>query len=101
MSNSLSQTKLVILDRDGVINEDSDQYIKSPDEWKPITGSLEAIAKLNAEVHRIMKAPDVTEQMKSRAIEVWISTPEELADYYRKEVTRWANVVKTSHIKAE
>jgi len=59
------------------------------------------IAKLNAEVHRIMKAPDVTEQMKSRAIEVWISTPEELADYYRKEVTRWANVVKTSHIKAE
>jgi tripartite-type tricarboxylate transporter receptor subunit TctC len=59
------------------------------------------VAKLNAEVHRIMKAPDVTEQMKSRAIEVWISTPEELADYYRKEVTRWANVVKTAHIKAE
>ena len=59
------------------------------------------VAKLNAEVHRIMKSPDVTEQMKSRAIEVWISTPEELADYYRKEVTRWANVVKTAHIKAE
>ena len=59
------------------------------------------VAKLNAEVHRIMKAPDVTEQMKSRAIEVWISTPEELAQYYQKEVARWANVVKTSHIKAE
>ncbi len=39
--------KLVILDRDGVINVDSDQFIKSPDEWKPIPGSLEAIARLN------------------------------------------------------
>jgi D-glycero-D-manno-heptose 1,7-bisphosphate phosphatase len=39
--------KLVILDRDGVINQDSDEYIKSPEEWTPIPGSLEAIAKLN------------------------------------------------------
>jgi D-glycero-D-manno-heptose 1,7-bisphosphate phosphatase len=39
--------KLVILDRDGVINEDSDAYIKSPAEWIPIPGSLEAIARLN------------------------------------------------------
>lgn len=39
--------KLVILDRDGVINHDSDAYIKSPDEWQPIPGSLDAIAKLN------------------------------------------------------
>ena len=39
--------KLVILDRDGVINEDSDDYIKSEDEWIPIPGSLEAIAQLN------------------------------------------------------
>jgi D-glycero-D-manno-heptose 1,7-bisphosphate phosphatase len=38
--------KLVILDRDGTINQDSDQYIKSPAEWKPIPGSLEAIARL-------------------------------------------------------
>jgi len=38
---------LVILDRDGVINHDSDQFIKSPDEWRPIPGSLEAIALLN------------------------------------------------------
>ena len=59
------------------------------------------VAKLTAEVHRIMKSPDVTEQMKSRAIEVWVSTPEELAAYYQKEVLRWASVVKTSHIKAE
>ncbi len=39
--------KLVILDRDGVINYDSAQFIKRPDEWKPIPGSLEAIARLN------------------------------------------------------
>lgn len=39
--------KLVILDRDGVINHDSVNYIKSPDEWRPIAGSLEAIARLN------------------------------------------------------
>jgi D-glycero-D-manno-heptose 1,7-bisphosphate phosphatase len=36
----------VMLDRDGVINEDSDAYIKSPDEWIPIPGSPEAIALL-------------------------------------------------------
>ena len=39
--------KLIILDRDGVINFDSDQFIKSPEEWKPVPGSLEAIARLN------------------------------------------------------
>lgn len=38
--------KLIILDRDGVINHDSDAYIKSPDEWHPLPGSLEAIAQL-------------------------------------------------------
>ncbi|MFM9154973.1 MAG: HAD-IIIA family hydrolase, partial [Polynucleobacter victoriensis] len=49
-------SKLVILDRDGVINEDSDHYIKSPDEWKPIPGSLEAIAKLNQAGYQIAVA---------------------------------------------
>jgi D-glycero-D-manno-heptose 1,7-bisphosphate phosphatase len=39
--------KWIILDRDGVINYDSDDYIKSPEEWIPIPGSLEAIARLN------------------------------------------------------
>ena len=38
--------RVVILDRDGVINYDSDAYIKSPEEWIPIPGSLEAIARL-------------------------------------------------------
>src|SRR5687767_15909408 len=39
--------KLVILDRDGVINEDSAAFIKAPEEWRAIPGSLEAIARLN------------------------------------------------------
>jgi D-glycero-D-manno-heptose 1,7-bisphosphate phosphatase len=42
-----SSKKLIILDRDGVINYDSDEYIKSPDEWRPLPGSLEAIKQLN------------------------------------------------------
>ncbi|MDI3490980.1 MAG: D-glycero-D-manno-heptose 1,7-bisphosphate phosphatase [Thauera sp.] len=48
--------KLIILDRDGVINADSEQFIKSPDEWKPIPGSLEAIARLNQWGWRVVVA---------------------------------------------
>jgi len=40
-------TKLVILDRDGTINEDRDDFVKSPEEWVPLPGALEAIARLN------------------------------------------------------
>ncbi|MCP3679583.1 MAG: D-glycero-beta-D-manno-heptose 1,7-bisphosphate 7-phosphatase [Gammaproteobacteria bacterium] len=39
--------KLIVLDRDGVINEDSDAFVKSPQEWHLLPGSGEAIAKLN------------------------------------------------------
>lgn len=39
--------KLIVLDRDGVINQDSPDFVKSPDEWVPIKGSLEAIARLS------------------------------------------------------
>lgn len=48
--------KLAILDRDGVINFDSDNYIKSPAEWRPIPGSIEAIARLNQHGYRIAVA---------------------------------------------
>ncbi|MEJ2554034.1 MAG: D-glycero-beta-D-manno-heptose 1,7-bisphosphate 7-phosphatase [Gammaproteobacteria bacterium] len=48
--------KLIILDRDGVINEDSDDYIKSPEEWRPIPGSLDAIARLTRAGYRIAVA---------------------------------------------
>jgi D-glycero-D-manno-heptose 1,7-bisphosphate phosphatase len=46
--------KLIILDRDGVINHDSEAFIKSPDEWVPIPGSLEAIARLNQAGYRVI-----------------------------------------------
>ncbi|MHB1514708.1 MAG: D-glycero-beta-D-manno-heptose 1,7-bisphosphate 7-phosphatase [Acidiferrobacteraceae bacterium] len=48
--------RLIILDRDGVINEDSDDYIKSVDEWIPVPGSIEAIARLYQNDYRIVVA---------------------------------------------
>ena len=48
--------KLLILDRDGVINEDSDSFIKTPDEWIPLPGSLEAIARLTKAGYTIVVA---------------------------------------------
>jgi D-glycero-D-manno-heptose 1,7-bisphosphate phosphatase len=47
---------LIILDRDGVINHDSDHYIKSPEEWLPIEGSLAAIAALKNAGHTVVVA---------------------------------------------
>jgi D-glycero-D-manno-heptose 1,7-bisphosphate phosphatase len=49
-------TRLVILDRDGVINADSPDYIKSPDEWRPLPGSLEAIARLGRAGYQVVVA---------------------------------------------
>lgn len=48
--------KTVILDRDGVINQDSDAYIKTPDEWIAIPGSLEAIARLTQAGYQVVVA---------------------------------------------
>ena len=48
--------RTIILDRDGVINEDSPDYIKTPDEWKPLPGSLQAIAKLCHNGYRVIIA---------------------------------------------
>jgi D-glycero-D-manno-heptose 1,7-bisphosphate phosphatase len=58
-SDSIMPTRvarLIVLDRDGVINHDSDQFIKSPDEWQPIPGSLEAVARLNHAGFRVVVA---------------------------------------------
>lgn len=48
--------KLVILDRDGVINRDSDAYIKTVDEWQPLPGSIEAIARLSKAGYTVVVA---------------------------------------------
>jgi len=47
MPGQLAEKGLVILDRDGVINQDSSEFVKSVDEWLPLTGSIEAIASLS------------------------------------------------------
>ncbi len=54
--NTHNSLKVVILDRDGVINRDSDDFIKSADEWHPIPGSLEAIARLSHAGYRVVVA---------------------------------------------
>lgn len=48
--------KLIILDQAGVINQSSDTFIKSPDEWIPIPGSLEAVARLTHSGYRVIIA---------------------------------------------
>ena len=58
-SEAVAQTraiKLIVLDRDGVINYDSDQFIKAPEEWRAVPGSLEAIARLNHAGYRVVVA---------------------------------------------
>jgi D-glycero-D-manno-heptose 1,7-bisphosphate phosphatase len=50
----MSTQRYILLDRDGVINHDSDEFIKSPDEWIPIEGSLEAIALFNAQGYQVI-----------------------------------------------
>ncbi|TAK62147.1 D-glycero-beta-D-manno-heptose 1,7-bisphosphate 7-phosphatase [Methylobacter sp.] len=50
----MPENRYVLLDRDGVINCDSDDFIKSPEEWLPIEGSLEAIALLNNNGYKVV-----------------------------------------------
>lgn len=50
----MPENRYVLLDRDGVINHDSDDFIKSPEEWLPIEGSLEAIALLNEHGYKVV-----------------------------------------------
>lgn len=52
----MAAQKLVILDRDGVINQDSDAYVKSPDEWIPLEGSIKAIVRMSQAGYRIFVA---------------------------------------------
>jgi len=85
--------KYVLLDRDGVINHDSGNFIKSPDEWLPIDNSLEAIALLHSNGYQVIVITNqsgVGRGLYSDAI---------LADMHRK-MTRLTEAVggKISHI---
>lgn len=78
--------KIVILDRDGVINEDSDNYIKSVDEWTPIPGSLEAIARLNQADYRVIVISNQS------GISRGLFTPDELSAMHAKMHKKLAEV---------
>ena len=55
-SSGMPRNRLIILDRDGVINQDSPEFVKSPDEWIPLPGALEAIARMNQAGYRVVIA---------------------------------------------
>lgn len=59
------------------------------------------VNRINGELQRVFKLPDVVDKLKALGLEPWISTPEELARYQASEMIKWAKVVKESGAKAE
>ena len=59
------------------------------------------IARLNTEIHRVMHAPDLKERFAATGTEPWTSTPEEFADYIRKEIAKWGKVIREANLKAD
>lgn len=80
----MNHSRFVILDRDGVINHDSDDYIKSPEEWIPVERSLEAIARLCDHGFRIVV---VTNQSGIARGYFDLNTLERIHDKMRRLVT--------------
>ena len=69
--------------------------------FAPAGTPREVVAKLNGEMQRIFKLPDVQDKLKALGLEPWISTPEELATYQAAEIVKWAKVVKDSGARAD
>ena len=69
--------------------------------FAPANTPRAVIDKLNAEVVRVFKLPDVQERLKTIGLDPVLSTPDELARYQALEITKWAKVVKESGARAE
>ncbi len=69
--------------------------------FAPAGTPRDIVMKINAEMQRVYKLPDVAEKLKTLGLEPWISTPEELSAYQAKEIVKWAKVVKDSGAKAD
>jgi tripartite-type tricarboxylate transporter receptor subunit TctC len=69
--------------------------------FAPANTPRDIVAKLNAEVLRVFKLPDVQEKLKTLGLEAILSSPEELSTYQQAEIRKWAKVVKDSGAKAE
>ena len=69
--------------------------------FAPAGTPREVIARVNAELVRVFKLPDVVDKLKALGLEPWISSPEELARFQALEITKWAKVVKESGARAE
>lgn len=77
----MNERKWIILDRDGVINQESENYIKKASDWRPLPGSLEAIANLNR--HGYTVAVVTNQSMIGRGL----STEANLAKIHKKMQT--------------
>jgi tripartite-type tricarboxylate transporter receptor subunit TctC len=69
--------------------------------FAPAGTPKDIVARINTEMQRVFKLPDVAERMKTLGLEPWISTPDELAAYQASEITKWAKVVKDSGARAD
>jgi tripartite-type tricarboxylate transporter receptor subunit TctC len=69
--------------------------------FAPAGTPREVVQRVNAELQRVFKLPDVVEKLKNLGLEPWISSPEELAKLQANEIVKWAKVVKDSGAKAE